>query len=211
MRKKAIVSLLVISAVIITLTGVTLAIDGWPDFFKIGQQRNDRDDVVAYVDGEPIYKSSLEQYSLFRQETSPQYISDSENLDYLIREQVKYNKAVKLGLLVSYEETKRRRDEILETVMELTRSNDQSERDSAITALENRENYRKGTGCTEEEYVEKYEIPSYQREFTKQALFTYFKSTLAEYELTNGKDVMEKYNKYIDELVNQARIEYCND
>jgi len=91
----------------------------------------------------------------------------------------------------------------------LAESQDEQERADAQTALGVIEEYMRGFGLTEEQYI-KMASKQMQKIMTYGSLYTNFKEGLAKDTQADAFAVNEQYEKYIDDLLLKADIQYVN-
>ncbi|MDD2221486.1 MAG: SurA N-terminal domain-containing protein [Clostridia bacterium] len=205
--------LLIIIAII--FVGVIAAASTGFDAFSFGQNANNilseaDGTVIATVDGAAIYESDLQLVALTAKSLSPQNaIDDQQILNDLIRKQVVYNQAEKLGLVVPYEQAKKSIITNYNLIKSLAESQDGGERADAQTALGVIEEYMRGFGLTEEQYIEM-ASKQMQKIMTYGACYNHFKEGLAKDIQADAFAVNEQYEKYIDDLLAKADIQYVN-
>lgn len=192
---------------VVVLCGLLLAACG-------GQGKTDnaenKEPVIATVAGAAIYESDLQLVALTTKAFFPQQAVDDEQiLNELIRKQVIYNQAEKLGLVVPYEQAKKAIVANYELIKAATESQDGGERADAQTAFGLIEEYMRSFGLTEEQYI-KMASKQMQKVMTYGAVYTNFKEGLAKDIQADDFAVNEQYEKYIDDLLSKADIQYVN-
>ena len=192
---------------VVVLCGLLLAACG-------GQGKTDnaenKGSVIATVDGAAIYESDLQLVALTTKAFFPQQaVDDKQILNDLIRKQVIYNQAEKLGLVVPYEQAEKSIVDNYELIKAATESQDERERADAQTAFGLIEEYMRGFGLTEEQYI-KMASKQMQKVMTYGAVYTNFKEGLAKDIQADDFAVNEQYEKYINDLLSKADIQYAN-
>jgi len=206
------ISVLIIIIAIVLVGGIAVASTGF-DGFSFGQNANKilsevDGTVIATVDGAAIYESDLQLVALTTKAFFPQQaVDDKQILNELIRKQVVYNQAEKLGLVVPYEQAKKAIVANYELIKAATESQDERERADAQTAFGLIEEYMRGFGLTEEQYIEM-AGKQMQKIMTYGALYNNFKEGLAKDIQADAFAVNEQFEKHIDDLLLKADIQY---
>ncbi len=213
MKNKKLVATIAILVLVISVVGLSYAALTNFDPFDIGKKIVDAETeygetVAAYVDDIPIYKVEVENArNAMNRLTRDSEASTEEALDHVIRRQVAYNEAVKMGFMVSIEEV----DAITSSNLELLRasldSSNQEERENAEQVYNSMLELIKGMGLpTIEAYNAEYLNPYMQLTMTTKALHDDFiKQYTVGSELTEDM-VEEYYEEYLDGLVSRAKI-----
>ena len=192
---------------VVVLCGLLLAACG--EQGKTDNAEN-KGSVIATVDGAAIYERDLQLVALTTKAFFPQQaVDDKQIFNELIRKQVIYNQAEKLGLVVPYEQAKKAIVANYELIKAATESQDERERADAQTAFGLIEEYMRGFGLTEEQYI-KMASKQMQKVMTYGAVYTNFKEGLAKDIQADDFAVNEQYEKYIDDLLSKADIQYVN-
>lgn len=192
---------------VVVLCGLLLAACG--EQGKTDNAEN-KGSVIATVDGAAIYERDLQLVALTTKAFFPQQaVDDKQIFNELIRKQVIYNQAEKLGLVVPYEQAKKAIVANYELIKAATESQDERERADAQTAFGLIEEYMRGFGLTEEQYI-KMASKQMQKVMTYGAVYTNFKEGLAKDIQADDFAVNEQYEKYINDLLSKADIQYAN-
>ncbi len=192
---------------VVVLCGLLLAACG--EQGKTDNAEN-KGSVIATVDGAAIYERDLQLVALTTKAFFPQQaVDDKQIFNELIRKQVIYNQAEKLGLVVPYEQAEKSIVANYELIKAATESQDERERADAQTAFGLIEEYMRGFGLTEEQYI-KMASKQMQKVMTYGAVYTNFKEGLAKDIQADDFAVNEQYEKYINDLLSKADIQYAN-
>ena len=183
------------------------------DFFTQGNNvknilNDDSESIVSVNDiniSETDYKLLKYQYENIMNQKDK---TDDEIIKELIRNQVIINEAEKLGISVTYDEAKDEMDNIYLQFESGMKSEDETEKDNATEAYNNLVQFAKGLGLSLEEYKDTYQIPGWQKQMSMAALYKHFRSQLPAETLENRDQVDELYEKYVDDLVANANIQY---
>lgn len=207
MKKSLVVILMCLGVILLVSIGVVadkyvgVTYEEWLDFIS-STKNQEEEEIVVEVNGEKIYRSSIDSLVLSKQiiaenaqqlnnsetETFDEEAAEKEVIEEQIRDIVVFQKAEELGLTVSYEEA------YVEAVDAYTLAKELNEEQVAIK-------YMEAMDMTEEEYLEQIG-KVYQKMLTRAKLYEKF----AEGREESYDVVASEYEEYIQELISEADI-----
>ena len=200
---------LIIAFIVVTSSIIKiLPFDFWG--FGGGAQaiENSGDTVIATVDGVFIYSLDLAALKYQSQYIHNIELSDQELIQQLVNDQVLYNEADRLGLVVTDQEAIEALNNNYANLELKINDTDQIESKKAGDYLDAIAQTAEAIGLTHEDYKTKIEIPAMKRQMSIAALFDYYKAGLPEQVKADNELMSGQYQIYLENLLAKANIEY---